>query len=149
MKKRILISMIIAMVLASCTQKYPFKLGDNYVLDYDGNSFLFIVNEQGTIMVNSHIRGFDFDSTYLIVEQKPVELILKETYNNSESNLEKRKKIFEESSLRQYWIIDKSKESIFNESTKTYSNVFGPYSKEEYLQKRKELGVPEELKLKE
>ena len=67
----------------------------------------------------------------------------------SESN-----KAFENSTFKQYWIIDKIKEcrNIGFDSLNNiarYSNVFGPYSKEEYLIKRKELGVPEEFKLKE
>jgi hypothetical protein len=37
-----------------------------------------------------------------------------------------------------YWIITHANDSIY-----------GPFSKQEYLQKRKELGVPEELELKE
>lgn len=37
-----------------------------------------------------------------------------------------------------YWIVDHANDSIY-----------GPFKNEEYLQKRKELGVPEKLKLKD
>lgn len=46
-----------------------------------------------------------------------------------------------------YWII--SHKGIDLNSYMPLSNVYGPFKKEEYLLKREELGVPEELQLKE
>ena len=60
----------------------------------------------------------------------------------SESN-----RAFENSEFRQYWIIDKIRESTFDKAKKGYSNVYGPYSKMEYLERREELGVSKDLKL--
>jgi hypothetical protein len=106
-------------------------------LDYDGSSYFYILDANSTVIINSHITGFNFDSIFIITEQKPVDFILQETYNNPEMNLKKRKQLFEESSLRFYWIINKNEHQ-----------VYGPFKKEKYLQKRKELGVPQELTLK-
>jgi len=45
--------------------------------------------------------------------------------------------VFEKSTYKQYWIIDKRTDDIY-----------GPFKWDEYMKKRKELGVPKELKLK-
>lgn len=45
--------------------------------------------------------------------------------------------MLEESPIHQYWII-----------VKTTADVYGPFSYEDYLKMKKELGVPETLKLK-
>ncbi|UBM61168.1 hypothetical protein LA303_06970 [Candidatus Sulfidibacterium hydrothermale] len=62
-------------------------------------------------------------------------------------------KTFKESTFLQYWILNKKEKNIYVGSDSIreraiYSNVYGPYKWKEYLQKRKELGVPEDLKLK-
>jgi hypothetical protein len=65
----------------------------------------------------------------------------------------KRDKLFEESTLLSYWIINKKENGIYSLDTisklAVYSNVYGPYTKDEYIQKREKLGVPQGLKLKE
>lgn len=152
MKKAVL-NIILIMVLFSCNSKYPLDLGNGYKLDYDANSYYVIVNSQGIGMIGSHIFNYSFDSTFIIIEQKPVDLILKDTYNNPEWNLEKRDKLFEDSRFYQYWIINKKETGEYSLDTLTqlahYSNVYGPYTKEEFQQKREELGVPKKLQLKE
>ena len=65
----------------------------------------------------------------------------------------KYQEAFEQSTFRQYWIINKKEKSEYSLDTLSkfarYSNVYGPLKKEEYLQKRKELKIPKELELKE
>ncbi len=56
---------------------------------------------------------------------------------------------FENSTFIQYWIIDKSEQAEFNSERKMYSNVYGPFSKEAYLKKIVEMGVPGDLNLVE
>jgi Uma2 family endonuclease len=50
---------------------------------------------------------------------------------------------FEKSTFKQYWIINKKEESNYSydsiREVAIYSNVYGPYKREEYLSKRKEL----------
>jgi hypothetical protein len=56
---------------------------------------------------------------------------------------------FENSTFRQYWIInkkEKSERSIVNGRPR-YSNIYGPFKKKDYLKKRIELNVPKELEL--
>lgn len=155
MKKFIIVSIIaIVSVTASCSEdKYP-DLGVGYKLDSDGKYTLAIVDSQNTIMVESHMLYYAFDSTFIIASQRPwnvpdVPGIKEMTYN-------KRREAFEKSTFCQYWIINKKEKSEYmgytgeeNSMLAKYSNVYGPFSKEEYLQKREEMGVPKELKLKE
>lgn len=139
------------MVLFSCNSKYPLDLGKGYKLVYDPNSYFGIIDSQGTIIIDAHVIDYSFDSTYIIAKQKPVDLILKNTYNNSEYDLKKRDKLFEKSTLSQYWIINKKKVDEYSLDTVSkllrHSPIYGPFTKEKYLQKREELGVPKELQL--
>ncbi|MFO0478189.1 MAG: hypothetical protein ACK50L_05355 [Bacteroidota bacterium] len=152
MKKAVL-NILLIMILFSCNSKYPLDLGKGYKLDYDANSYFDIQDSQNNIVIFAHVIDYSVDSTYIIAEQKPVDLILKNTYNNLEYNLKKRDKLFEKSTFRQYWIINKIEKGEYSLDTLTqlakYSNVYGPFQKQEYLQKREELGISRELKLKE
>ncbi len=121
---------------------YP-DLGSGYKFFHEGKYGVSIVDYQNTQIIKNTVLEYDFDSIFIVLSQRPWDSISGiRAMNYSESN-----KAFENSSFKQYWIIDKSQEPVFNESTKTYSNVYGPYSKEEYLVKRKKMGVPKELKL--
>lgn len=146
MKKFIFISIIVLLgMITSCSEhKYP-DLGDGYKFGYDGKYTLCIVNFENNIVITETILEYGFDSTFIIVSQRPwdsIPNIKKMTYTKSNE-------AFENSNFLQYWIINKKEKSEFNEATKIYSNVYGPYKKEEYFQKREELGIPKELKLKE
>lgn len=141
------------MVLFSCNSQYPLDLGNGYKLVYDPNSYFGITDPQNNVVIDAHVIDYNVDSTCIIVRQKPVDLILKDTYNNPEWNLKKRDKLFKKSTFQQYWIINKKEKGEYSLDTLTqlarYSNVYGPFDRQEYLQKREELGVPKELKLKE
>lgn len=151
--KKVILNILLIMILFSCNSKYPLDLGQGYKLDYAANSFFDIEDPQNNIIIFNHIVSYSVDSTFIIAKQKPVDLILKDTYNNPEWNLKKRDKLFEDSKFYQYWIINKKEKSEYSLDTLTqlakYSNVYGPFQKQEYLQKREELGIPKELKLKE
>jgi hypothetical protein len=152
MKRKIFISTIVLLgTLTSCSEhKYP-DLGDGYKFETgDGNS-LEIVNFENTVVVGTEILDYAFDSTFIAVSQRPWDVpdvpgIIEMTYD-------KRNEAFENSKFLQYWIINKKEkgESSLDTLTKLakYSNVYGPFQKQEYLQKREELGIPKELKLKE
>lgn len=138
MKSLILNIMFLTLLFSACSEKYPIDLGESYKLDYDGNSYFYILDNNNTVIINSHITKFSFDSIFIIAEQKPVDLILNKKYDNKKMDFKKREEQFERSALRHYWVINKKE-------VRTY----GPYKKEEYLEKRKELKVPKELLLKE
>lgn len=85
-----------------------------------------------------------FDSTFILVGQKPLDSIcecnhkcMDERFSNvSELPTYKIcKNALEASSYYQYWIINKSQNA-----------VYGPYLRVDFLQMREELGVPDELK---
>jgi len=141
------LTIVSLMIITGCS-KYP-DLGDGYKLDSDGRYTLQIVNFENTIMVSSCILEYTFDSTFVIVSQRPWDSIPGiKAMNYSESN-----KAFEKSTFRQYWIINKKEKSEYSLDSLTrlarYSNVYGPFTKNEYLQKREELKIPKELILKD
>jgi len=152
MKKGIIISTIILIgMLSNCSKKRYPDLGNGYRFEtVDGNS-LAIVNFENTIIIGTEILDFAFDSTYILVSHRPWDVPniagLKDmTYNQ-------RNEAFENSKFIQYWIINKKENSIYNldsmSQTAKYSNVYGPFQKEEYIKKCMDLGVPKILKIKE
>lgn len=159
MKKYIMIVVLSAALLSGCDgiffPKSKYRnlpdLGSGYKFDIgDGNS-LAIVNSENTVMISMEILDYAFDSTFIIASQRPWDVpdvngIKEMTYNQ-------RNEAFEKSTFRQYWIINKKEKGEYSLDTLTqlacYSNVYGPFNKEEYLHKREELGVLKELQLKE
>ncbi len=126
------------MFASSCTQKYPMELGGGYKVDYDGNSYFYLLDKNNTVVIESHIKSFKEDSKFIIVEQIPVKLILDSINKTPHVTLKKRDEILKKSKLKKFWIINK-----------VSNNIYGPLKKDEYLQKRKELKIPKELELKE
>lgn len=144
MKKGALITTISILIIMEGCSKYP-DLGGGYKFNYDEKYTLSIVNPENDIVVAETILDYAFDSTFVIVSQRPWDSIPNiKTMNYSESN-----KAFEKSTFLQYWIINKREKSEYSLDTITnlarYSNVYGPFKEGEYLIKRKELGVPDKL----
>ena len=125
-------------------------LGNGYRFVDEGKYGLSIVNSQNTQVICQTVLEYKFDSTFILVSQRPYSSILGgdimtySEYNNA----------FEKSTFKQYWIIDKSKscENIgfdsINQVAK-YSNVFGPYTKSQIVIKMNVLEVPEYLKVED
>jgi len=151
MKKITVFSFItILAIIIGCTEhKYP-DLGGGYKLDSDGKYSLQILNSQNTVMVGAHILEYAFDSTFIVVSQRP--------WNDpsilgiNEMTYSKRRIAFENSIFRQYWIINKKEKSEYSLDTLSkfarYSNVYGPFKKEEYLMKSEALNIPKTLEIK-
>jgi hypothetical protein len=104
---------------------------------------------KGSTVIESFIDhdNVSYDSDFIILKQKPLKDIcecndscLKNRYPNMNDlpTYKMCKEALEKSVFYQYWIINKRKDA-----------VYGPFQKQEYLQKREELGIPKELKLKE
>ncbi len=145
-KRYILISItLVQSALMGCSDMvsdYP-DLGSGYKFFHEGKHGISIVNAQGSQMVGSTVLEYDFDEVFIILSQRPWDSVPGiRSMRYSESN-----RAFENSEFRQYWIIDKIRESTFDKAKKGYSNVYGPYSKMEYLERREELGVSKDLKL--
>jgi hypothetical protein len=126
---------------------YHYHKGDTIVTHFvfSGDSWM-----HGTV-ISGHISDYIQDDSFLLADKKPLDSILGKyirivTKNN---NVYSRReydtinkyganvKMLEESPIHQYWII-----------VKTTADVYGPFSYEDYLKMKKELGVPETLKLK-
>lgn len=129
-------------------------LGNGYKFSTgDGNS-LAITDSNNTIIIEMEILNYAFDSTFIIASQRPWDI--PDVDGIKEMTYKQRNKAFEKSKFQQYWIINKEEkcENIGiigsgNNRRAIYSNVYGPYTKEEFQQKREELGVPKKLQLKE
>ena len=98
-------------------------------------------------LIEGHISDYIINDTFLLADQKPVDSILGK-YIRDENGVVRRSKDYyynlhdldnalKESPIHQFWII--------NHVSK---DVYGPFSYEEYLLKKKELKVNPELKLK-
>lgn len=144
--RKLIITFFSIILLLSCT-KLP-ELGRGFRFWRDGKYTLEIVNSENTVMIRETILEYAYDSTFIIVCQRPRDSIPNiRTMNYSQSN-----KAFENSSFRQYWIINKEEKSIYSydsiSNSAKYSNVYGPFKKNEYIQKRKEFGIPNTLQLR-
>jgi len=146
--RKILFITYIIFVITGCGKDVERKLGDGYIYHYWDVNSNSITDCNNTILIDYKILEYEFDSTFIIVSQRPWDSIAnihKMTYK--ESN-----KAFNNSTFRQYWIINKKEKCIFSgdsiRKNTRYSNVYGPFKWDEYMKKRKELGVPKELKLK-
>lgn len=155
MKKYLLISVVMFFFLFTGCDKIICKydnlpdLGNGYKFETLNCKTLEIVNSENTVMVMGLILNYTFDSTFIIVSQRPWDSIP----NIRNMNYSEATEAFEKSTFQQYWIINKKEKSEYSLDTLTnlarYSNVYGPFKKDEYLQKREELKVPEVLVLKE
>ena len=148
MKNWLIIS-ILAITLNGCINSNNKDLGSKYYFKISDGYATFIVDSNNTVKIPSKILEYAFDSTFIIASQRPLDSIPNIwTMNYKEAN-----EAFEKSTFRQYWIINKKEKSEYSYDTLSklaqYSNVYGPYKKDEYLNKRKELKIPKELKLKE
>jgi hypothetical protein len=148
MKKNIFYFTILILLTIGC-KRFP-NLGNGYQLDYNGMNDISIIKclkegDAPTIFIHGHILDYSFDSTFIVLTERP-----RDSVPGIETMTQpKYQEAFEQSTFKQYWIINKKEKSEFNEATKIYSNVYGPYNKEEYLQKKEAMKVPKSLKLKD
>ena len=133
--KKTLLFIPIILFVTGCS-KFP-SIDKEYKFEYDPMSDICLLNNKNTYIINGNITKYNYDSIFIIFEQKPRDSItIKYIYEGSKITFNQLNKIFKESTFYQYWIINKTSHS-----------VFGPYNNYNYLIKRKELGVPECLKL--
>ena len=138
MKKSFITGAFILIIMIGC-KKFP-DLGSGYKLDYSGRSnYILIENIDDEVVIFDNIINYNYDVHFIVVEQKPIGDI-------PNMNYEEWKIAYEKSNFKQYWIIDKKQKSI-HVGTKSYSNVYGPLTKDEYLDKLKQLNASKDLKL--
>ena len=149
---------VVLLVLSSCGEDWmkKHKISDNYYFTHDGSwGLAYIISTIDGIIIDMEVVAWNFDSTFIIAKQKPFRAIsdsLHSKYPNLPSN--KRDKMYNEIKVYNYWIIDKREElkSYFDEEKRkrVYTRgLYGPFTREEYWEKRRELGVQDSLRLRE
>ncbi|MGY4538120.1 hypothetical protein ACVW0P_002540 [Mucilaginibacter sp. UYNi724] len=146
----IVVLITFAIYFVNCTPSdRQAQLGNRYRIDYNQRGGkISIVDSNSNVIIRDQVIGYAFDSTFIVAVQKPMDSIPECRYKNNES-LDDCKIVFEESTFRQYWIINKTEKANFNEKSVKYSNVYGPFNRYDFLKKLKQLKVPQNLKLKE
>ena len=128
--------LVLLISILSCGKPYPVDLGQDFTLEQDV-SFSFIEEirypDGSSIAVSGHVVDYGVSNRYIIASEKPWDKFTENKYSYYLSDDIRAFKVYK---FRQYWIIDKYKQ-------KTY----GPFTKEQYLEKKIELGVPDTLKL--
>ena len=82
---KLYLELSILIILIGCS-RYP-ELGDGYKFDYDGRYTLSIVDLSNNIVITETILDYAFDSTFIIVSQRPWDSIPNiKTMNYTESN---------------------------------------------------------------
>jgi hypothetical protein len=130
MRNQVIVILTIIVLVGSCREDVNVNLGREYKLITSAS------------MNDLTIVGRDN------VAQRPRDSVPECNGKIPGMTLKKSQEAFEKSNFSQYWIIDKTKDFRFDEMTKTYSNVYGPFKNEEYILKRNKLNVPTELELK-
>jgi len=134
--KRIIIIAFLSILIVSCKDK---SIGKNYELDYNPNEEINLINKQKSengydvISISGHILFYGHSKEYIIVIQKPQDSIF--NFNENLKYNEMMKKVFE-SNFNQFWILKVENDSLF-----------GPFQKAEYLKKRTEIGIPDNIKI--
>lgn len=101
---------------------------------------------EGSIVIEAYINDINYDSVFIIVDQKPLDSIWGPTVlvdsmlirEKKTDNAREAINYLENSNIHNFWIINKD-----------LKEVYGPMQKHEYEKKRKELKIPQELVLKE
>ncbi len=136
-------------IIFGCSTGYP-DLGEGYRIDGEGGYATEIVNSKNNVMISEYILDYSTDSTFILVAQAPPDSLpkMKLLYysDDDRKQIANNKKV-----LRKFWIINKKENCVYsydsiNQKAK-YSNVFGPYNRNQYYEERKKLGVPTNLKL--
>ena len=146
--------MLISLLSHSCNEvTYPIKIGNDYFIDCDNQGHSVILDSRNMVIIKPQIIAWDYDSIFIIIKQKPkdsIDQIIDEKHPNI--SFDKYKRFYNESNIYTYWIIDKRKEldSYYDGKVRRYIGaVAGPFTYEEYWEKRRELNVPDSLKLLE
>jgi hypothetical protein len=155
---KIIFFSLLLTTLSCGEQKFPMNIGGNYFINYDSNSLLSVMHGEvnrwsgGSIEISGEVIAWDFDSTFIIAKQIPFHDIMDSLYRkNPRMTFDETRRIYSESNLRHYWIIDRRIKEVleWDENRKGWlrvvSPVLGPFCYEEFLDKRKELGVSDSL----
>ena len=134
--KQIIFIALLSIIISSCENN---EIEKGYALNYDASDEICLINKKKSsngydlISISGHILFYGHSRDYIIAVQKPKDSIYSRNENLNYN--EQMNKVYQ-SEFYQFWIL-----KIKNDT------LFGPFRKEEYLKKRKEIGVPENFKI--
>jgi len=111
------------------------ELGHGYVFYEEGGFPLISRDIPSRRCIPQVVVDYDYDNSYIIALQNEYKLT---SYEVEKYSIEQQYEVIKKKGKLKYWIIDNINDSIY-----------GPLKKNEYLNKRNELGIPSELTLKE
>jgi len=147
MKYNLLILIILVVgILTACNEKpFPFELGLGFKIAHSDNQS-FVTDSDNNILIFGDVTKYNFNSEYIIIKQKPVELLNDSlTKKYPLMSTQQINELVLKTKIRHYWIIDKKQKQIWMGAGK-YSNVHGPYTVQAFLKKRVEFKMPDSLK---
>ena len=130
-------------------QNYPQKTIKGRFFHYHTgeNEETFFIPEEITI-IGSHVVDYKRDEQFLVIDRKHLDSILGR-YVSWEENLGYvGRKDFPSDRKKQQEMLDTSTNHVYYIINQQTADVYGPMCYEDYLKKKKDLGVPEKLKLK-
>ena len=153
---KIFLLLIICFFVQFCNEEeYPIKLGGKYFLSDDSNGLPIITDTRSVTIINPQIVAWNFDSIFIIAKQKPYHSTHDSLrIKHPKTSLTYRERLYDKIEIYHYWIIDKRKDldSYYDEKTRRriYTNaVEGPFTHEQYWERRRFLNVPDSLQLRE
>ncbi len=152
MKKLVVTFLVTIFAFTAGCGKFP-ELGNGYFFDYDprGDFALLRHFQEGdspTIFIYGHILEYGVDSTFVVIAQRPRDSVVECTGKIPGMTFDRCEDAFKKSTFSQYWILNKKEKPEYTDRPGIYSNVYGPYTKAEYMQALEKLGVPKGLQLK-
>lgn len=141
MKKYLLyfVSIISIILLTGCPGAIDSmawkELGHGYIY-YESAGLPTISNNSSHKGINGVVFSYDYNDEFIIALEK--DILLPEQEKTKLISDNKYYDLLLEKGVSKYWLI-----------VQTNDSIYGPFKRDEYLRKREELGVPEELKLNE
>lgn len=144
-----IISIFFFLFLTGCYDGYP-ELGSGYKIVGERGYTTAVVDSSNTVMISQYILDYAVDSNFILISQSPPDSLpkMKIIYfsDNDRKEIRDNKSVF-----RQYWIINKKGNPIYSLDTinqiSKYSNVYGPFDKNQYFEQKTKLNIPQKLKL--
>lgn len=136
--KKLIFLILLPIISQSCGKEFPDLGGNGYYLDYNDNEDLCIKQPikgmagYDKLVVFGRIEQYAFDENFILVAEKPRDSVP----GNLNMNLQHYEKMFNQSSFRQYYILNKKNDSLY-----------GPFKKEKFIEIKKALNVPISLKI--
>jgi len=135
------------------------SIGGDYFITSHNGMLRIIENVEGArsgvgqIIISSEVLAWNFDSTFIVVKQKPYREIRDSLLKiNPQATFSDVQRAHRENTQYNYWVINKAeeRESFFDEEKQRRvftRGIYGPFSYEDFWKKRRELNVSDSLML--